>query len=56
MTAFQFDGFWHIDIETAAFKLVGLKFLGSEVLGGFRVSSEDEAVDWLEFLGRAVTR
>lgn len=54
--AFQFDRFWHIDIESAALKRVGLKILGSEVSRGFRVRSEDEAVDWLEFLGRAVTR
>lgn len=56
VTAFQFDRFWHIDIESASFKLLGLKQLGSEVIGGFRVRSEDEAVDWLDFLGRAVSR
>ena len=56
VTAFQFDNFWHIDIETRALKLVGIKILGSEVTTGFRVRSEAEAVDWLEFLARAVTR
>ena len=55
VTAFQFDGFWRIDIEYHAFKLVGLKALGSEVTG-FRVRTEAEAVDWLEFLARAVNR
>lgn len=56
VTAFQFDNCWHIDIESQAFKALGLKQLGSEVIGGFRVRSEAEAVDWLEFLARAVTR
>lgn len=56
VTAFQFAGFWHIDIESQALKLVGIKPLSSEVIAGFRVRSEAEAVDWLEFLARAVTR
>ena len=55
--AFQFPDrdLWRVDIETAAFKLIGMKFLGSNA-HGFWVRSEEEAVDWLEFLGRAVTR
>lgn len=56
VTAFQFDTYWHIDVESQAFKALGLKLLGSEVIGGFRVRTEEQAVDWLEFLARAVTR
>ncbi|MDW5612084.1 hypothetical protein [Mycolicibacterium sp. D5.8-2] len=56
VTAFQFDTYWHIDIESQAFKALGLKQLGSEVIVGFRVRTEEAAVDWLEFLARAVTR
>ncbi|BBZ57061.1 hypothetical protein [Mycolicibacterium phocaicum] len=57
VTAWQFPNrdHWRIDIESPAFKLIGIKALGSKA-HGFWVRTEEEAVDWLEFLGRAVTR
>lgn len=56
VSAFEFDDFWQIDIEYRALQLVGIKPLASETHGGFRVRSEEQAVSWLEFISRAVTR
>lgn len=54
--AFEFETHWHIDIESAALHVVGAKALATEVIRGFWVRTEAEAADWLEFLGKAVTR
>lgn len=56
VTAFQYADYWHIDVETAGIKAVGIKPLSTEVLSGFSVRTEEQAVDWIDFLARAVTR
>lgn len=56
VTAFECRGYWHIDVEYRALQLVGIRPLGSNVTSGFRVRTEEEAVDWLEFLSWVVTR
>lgn len=55
-TAFQRpQGGWFIDVETAAIKLVGWKVLGHSI-HGFTVRTDDEALDWMKFLGALATQ